>query len=81
MFIAIDVGGTHIRVASSKNLKTIQQIKRFSTPNNFNLAIGKITMAIKEIIQKQIVQKIIIGLLSVIDPEEGKLLTAQKLKN
>ena len=81
MFIAIDVGGTHIRVASSKNLKTIQQIKRFPTPKNFNLAIGKITMAIKEIIQKQKVQKIIIGLPGVIDQKKGKLLTAPNLKN
>lgn len=80
MFIAIDIGGTSTRVASSKNLKTIAKIEKFSTEKDFDLAIKKMTESIRKLCLKSKIQAIVIGLPGVINKKTKKLVKAPNLK-
>ncbi|MDA2935815.1 ROK family protein [Patescibacteria group bacterium AH-259-L05] len=79
MYIVLDIGGTSTRIASSKKLKTIDKIDKFSTIRSFDLSIKRITASIENITQEGKTQGIIIGLPGTIDKKTRRLARAPDL--
>jgi glucokinase len=49
MYIVFDIGGTHLRLASSKDGKQLDQVQTFSTPQNFDEAIELMAVEIPKL--------------------------------
>ena len=81
MFISIDIGGTNTRIASSKNLKTIEKKEKFFTLKNFDSGMEKTINTVEKIIKEKSIRAIIVGLPGVIDKKKQKLVKAPNLKN
>lgn len=80
MFISIEIGGTNTRMASTKNLKDIKSCQIFSTQQNFNLGIKKISDTIEELAPQSQIKGIAFGLPGIFDIKKHKLIKSPHLK-
>ena len=69
MFISIDIGCTTTRIATFKNLqiKSLIYIIKYSTPQNYNLALNEIVKTIRELLKEETLEGIGISLCEVVD--------------
>ena len=71
MYIAIDLGGTNTRVASSKDLKNIHKVEKFDTKNSLEQQRHAITQAINNVAEENITV-ICIGVPGLINKKENR---------
>ena len=81
MYIAIDLGGTNVRIAGSKNLEigSFDRIEKFQLSHNFEKDYARIVKIIKEISGGK-VDAIGMGTPGTFDPEKNFLISARKLQ-
>lgn len=72
-YIILDIGGTKTRVASSKDLQTLDKINKFNTATKFKAGINGIIKAIEEISPKDKILGISIGIRGRINEEKTAL--------
>lgn len=70
--IVVDVGGTHTRVASSQDGKTIVRKERFPTPSGFAEGIEQITKVIKALSVEDAIDGVVVGIPGTIDHQADK---------
>ena len=71
MYISIDLGGTNTRVASSRDLKTIFKVDKFSTQDNLSEQRARITQAVDNVTDEPITS-ICVGVPGIINKKEKK---------
>lgn len=81
MYITIDIGGTSIRVALSKNQRTFTKKEKFSTVNNFKIDTDNIAAAIKKLTGGKKPKAVIIASAGVLDVERGRVIHSPNLKS
>jgi len=69
MYVAIDLGGTKTRVASSKDLKSIHKIERFDTVADLQKQKDLLVDSIGRVVGKEEVEYICLGVPALIDKE------------
>ena len=79
MFITIDIGAANTRIAGSKNLKTIFELKKFPTEKNFDSGIKKIHTNIQKIARNNKIKAIVVGMAGIHDKKDGKVLVSPNL--
>lgn len=79
MFIGVDIGGSKIRVASSRTGHKIDHSVRFATPVNQRRAIPLIIKAVESIIGQDEVDAIGIACPGPIDKNRGKIISPSNL--
>lgn len=79
MYVVVDVGATNIRLAASKNGKSIDRKKQFSTPSSFEDGVSKIVESVKELMGKETLRSLAIGVPGVVDRAAGKSLLVPNL--
>ena len=67
MYISIDIGGTKSRVASSKDLKSIYNSKKFKTPGDFDSLRLALLETIVEITPDEDIKGICVGIPGILD--------------
>jgi predicted NBD/HSP70 family sugar kinase len=72
MKIVVDLGGSHTRVASSIDGKTIKQKARFNTPQSFDDGVKEITKTIQILSEKKKPVAIVVGIPGTLDHRQGK---------
>lgn len=81
MYLLLDIGGTNLRIASSLDGESLNQIKILQTPKFFESAIELIVDTSSYLIEYDKIQAIAIGLPGVLDPEKTTLIQSPNLPN
>lgn len=74
MFVAVDIGGTHLRIAVSKDGKKIDKKRRFHTPLKYDDGLDLIQESIEELTLGKIPKQIVVAAASPIDYLKGQLI-------
>ncbi len=80
MYIACDIGGTQFRVAKSKDLVEFEEPIIEETPENPKAGLKLVAETIKNLVKKEKVEAIVIGIAGVLNPTHDFLLKANHLK-
>lgn len=81
MHISVDIGGTNIRVAASKDLRRLVAIRKFRNPGDWRAAVLKIAETAKELSDGRKIRGAAIGVPGVVDRELDLLVQAPHLKS
>ncbi len=81
MYLSIDIGGTHIRFATSGDGKKISQKEKFHTPAKYDDGIDLIEETIERMTNGHIPKKITLGAASPINYEKGTIMKPPALPN
>ncbi len=81
MYLSIDIGGTHLRFATSHDGKKIDQKEKFHTPKMYDDGIDLIEETIEWITEGKIPKHITIGAASPIDYVKGVIMKPPALPN
>lgn len=81
MFLSIDIGGTHLRFATSSDGKEILHKEKFHTPKMYDDGIDLIEETIERMTDGKIPKQITIGAASPIDYEKGVIMKPPALPN
>lgn len=73
MYILFDIGGTNTRVALTKDLKTILDVRKFSTPATFAEGVKQLTAAAKALLDDQKLIAVAGGIRGTLDGEKRML--------
>src|SRR3989344_537127 len=79
MYISIDLGGTNTRVASSKDLKEIHKIERFSTIPDIDGLRKAVHQAITKVIDGEEVEYVCIGVPGLIDRYKRRIVGVPRI--
>lgn len=81
MYIVIDVGGTHTRIAVFKDGKTIKKKTRYSTPKGYKDGIETIIKTVKKLSGDLKIESIAIGIPGTIDRKSNTTLVLPHLNS
>ena len=81
MYLSIDIGGTHIRFATSKDGKNIDQKEKFHTPKMYDDGIDLIEETVERMTKNHPPKFITIGVASPINYEKGVIMKPPALPN
>ena len=73
MYILFDIGGTNTRVALTKDLKKILDVRKFSTPATFAEGVKQITVAAKALLDDHKLIAVAGGIRGTLDGEKSML--------
>jgi glucokinase len=81
MYLSIDIGGTHLRFATSQDGKKIDQKEKFHTPKMYDDGIDLIEETVERMTNGHIPHHITIGVASPINYEKGIIMKPPALPN
>jgi glucokinase len=81
MYLSIDIGGTHIRFATSSDGKKITQKEKFHTPTKYDDGMDLIEETVERITEEDIPSHITVGAASPIDYVKGIIMKPPSLPN
>lgn len=73
MFLSVDIGGTNTRIASSRDLKKIDQKKRYPTPDIYDEGLDRLVEAVEDITKGDMPKMITVAVPSPIDHIKGSM--------
>ncbi len=81
MYIFLDIGGTYTKIASSNNLKTLENFSYYKSPQNYIKGREEIKKEIEKIAGKEKIKQIIIAIAGVVDEKKHTIIDSPNLKN
>lgn len=84
MYLSIDIGGTSSRIASSKDLKNIDQEVKFRTSQDLSEQKKKIASGVTEVLEGKAIDAVCLGVPGLVDKKNhklGKIVNAPALSN
>lgn len=81
MYIFLDIGGTYTKIASSKNLKNLDNFKHFKTSQNYIKAKKEIKEEIIKISGNKKIKAIVIAIAGMIDYKKKQIIFCPNLKD
>lgn len=81
MYLSVGIGGTHTRIATSKDGNKLIQKVRFRTPKKYDDGIDLIEETIRSLVNENIPEVIAVGAASPIDYDKGSLIKPPALPN
>ncbi len=81
MYIFLDVGGTYAKIASSNNLKDLNNFYYFKTPSNYLQGKNKIEEEILKISKTKKIKAVVVAIAGMVDSEKKQIIACPNLKN
>lgn len=71
MYIFLDIGGSYTKIASSSNLKELENFSYFKTPKKYLDGKNKIEEEIEKIVNSKKVKKIVVAIAGLVDEKKN----------